>query len=103
MTDACHARREIKSALLCERAMRFMRTRARWLPEGKTALVGKLCQVTLERGVVTVAFVTGENMNRKSREWQIDEHARPSNVRRSDSKQHRESEDDNARIQQRTK
>src|SRR5260370_22151780 len=101
MTDACHTRREIKSALLCEGSMRLVRARARWLPDRKIALVGKVSEVTFECGVVPVGFATGENMNRQHRERQIDEYARPSDVRRADSKKHRDSEDHYPWVEQR--
>src|SRR5271154_2804040 len=76
---------------------------ARWLPDRKTALVGKVGEMALDRRVVAPRFAAGHDMKRENRERQVDEHGGPSDIRRVDSKQHRDSENHDPRVQRRTK
>src|SRR5271169_2202488 len=99
MTDACHTRRKFESALLCGDASKFGFARARWLPDRKIALVWKVCQVTLDCGVVAPAFAPGQDMNREDTERQVYEDRRPADVRRVDSEQHRDAEQHDARVE----
>src|SRR5580704_10308348 len=102
MIDACHTRPKFESAPLCSDASEFLVARARWLPDRKIALVREICQVALDCGGVAPGFAPSQNMNREHTERQVDEDRSPADVRRVDSEQHRDAEENDARIERGT-
>src|SRR5208282_383574 len=113
MTDACHTWRTFGSAPRSgaspttvrarDAAARLAYARDRRPPDRKNTLVGKIRQMAFDCRVVAVGFAAGQDMNRQDREGQVDEHGSPSDFRRVDSEQHRDSEDHDSRIERRTK
>src|SRR6266446_1270550 len=70
-------------------------------PNWQAAFVREVGEMALDRGGVAVAIAPGQDMNRQCDERQVDEYRGPPDIWRTDSKQHRDSENHDTRIQSR--